>query len=99
MSGCSISYPGLYTLLGMPAGVVAATRVQSGEESDRAVGHDVVERAARHVEKDSTGLPVAVQVVGRHWREDTVLATMGLLEAFFRRQPAYPAWPDVAASN
>ncbi len=99
LSGCSISYPGLYTLLGMPAGVVAATRVRCGEESDRVVAHDLVERAARHVEKDSSGLPVGVQVIGRHWREDAVLATMGLLEAFFRRQPQYPEWPEVVAPD
>jgi fatty acid amide hydrolase len=96
ISGCGISYAGLYTLLGMPAGVVAATRVKAGEESDRPQSRDLVERAARYVESGSAGLPIGVQVVARHWREDVVLAIMRALEAFFRRQPDFPACPGIA---
>lgn len=95
VSGCSISYPGLYSLLGMPAGVVAATRVGPDEESDRPKSRDLIERAACHVETGSTGLPVGVQVVARHWREDVVLAVMAVLEDHFRRRPGYPAWPPM----
>jgi fatty acid amide hydrolase len=95
VSGCSISYPGLYSLLGMPAGVVAATRVRPDEESDRPKSRDLIERAACHVETGSTGLPVGVQVVARHWREDVVLAVMAVLEDHFRRRPGYPAWPPM----
>lgn len=95
LSGCSISYPGLYSLLGMPAGVVAATRVRADEESDRPKSRDLIERAASHVETGSTGLPVGVQVVARHWREDVTLAVMAALEDHFRRQPDYPAWPPI----
>src|SRR5215207_593036 len=40
-------YSILYNVLGMPAGVVAATRVKPGEESDRPPGRDLAERAAR----------------------------------------------------
>lgn len=74
------SYAILYNLLGMPAGVAPITRVQEGEESERQVGRDRVERAARAIETGSTGLPVGVQVVARHWREDIVLALMATLE-------------------
>jgi fatty acid amide hydrolase len=95
LSGSSISYPGLYSLLGMPAGVVAATRVRADEESDRAKSRDLIERAASHVENSSRGLPVGVQVVARHWREDVTLAIMAGLEDHFRRQPDYPAWPPI----
>jgi fatty acid amide hydrolase len=95
VSGCSISYPGLYSLLGMPVGVVAATRVRAGEESDRPPGGDLVERAARRIETGSAGLPVGVQVAARPWREDVVLAVMAQLEDHFRRQPDFPAWPPV----
>ncbi len=70
----------LYNLLGMPAGVAPITRVQEGEESERQVGRDSVERAARAVETGSAGLPVGVQVVAHHWREDIVLAIMAALE-------------------
>ena len=95
VSGLSISYPGLYTLLGMPAGVVAATRVRPDEESQRPTSRDLIERAARHVEAGSAGLPVGVQVVARHWREDMVLAIMAGLEDHFRQQPDYPEWPPL----
>jgi fatty acid amide hydrolase len=90
------SYSILYNLLGMPAGVVAATRVRAGEESDRAVSRDIVERTARQVERGSAGLPIGVQIAARHWREDVVLALMPALEAHFRQQPDYPAAPPIA---
>ena len=89
------SYAMLYNLLGMPAGVVAATRVRAGEESDRAASRDLVERAARQVEQASAGLPIGVQVVARHWREDVALAVMGVLEAGFSRGPDYPSGPPL----
>ncbi|HEX8476213.1 MAG TPA: amidase family protein [Pyrinomonadaceae bacterium] len=86
----ALSYSSLYNLLGMPAGVVGATRVRAGEESDRATGWDVVERFARKVENGSAGMPVGVQVAARHWREDVALALMSLLEEHFQQQPDYP---------
>jgi fatty acid amide hydrolase len=86
----ALSYSSLYNLLGMPAGVVAVTRVGAGEESDRATGWDVVERAARKVETGSAGMPVGVQVAARHWREDVVLALMSILEEHFQQQTDYP---------
>jgi fatty acid amide hydrolase len=88
-----LSYTAIYNLLGMPAGVVAATRVSSGEESDRVPGFNLMERAARGVEAGSLGLPVGVQVVARHWREDIVLGIMSVLEKHFRGQPDYPSDP------
>jgi fatty acid amide hydrolase len=91
----SISYTTLYNLLGMPAGVVAATRVGADEESDRPKSRDLVERAALKVERGSAGLPVGVQVVARHWREDVALALMSALEEHFSAQPDYPARPPL----
>jgi fatty acid amide hydrolase len=84
------SYCLLFNLLGVPAGVVAASRVGPGEESDRANSRDASEAVARRAERGSTGLPVGVQVAARHWREDVVLAVMNELEAHFQRQPSYP---------
>jgi fatty acid amide hydrolase len=75
-----LSYTAIYNLLGLPAGVVAATRVGEAEESDRRPGLSLTERAARNVEAGSAGLPVGVQVVARHGREDIVLGLMSLLE-------------------
>jgi len=93
MAGPALSYSMLYTLLGMPAGVVAATRVRPGEESDRPFSRDLVERAARAAEAGSAGLPVGVQVVARYWREDVALAVMAALETHFAERPDYPANP------
>ena len=87
------SYAWPYNVTGMPAGTVAATRVQPGEESDRAPGRDAVDETARIVEENSAGLPVGVQVVGRHWHEDVVLAVMAALEQDFRANGSYPATP------
>lgn len=91
----SLSYAGIFNLLGMPAGVVAATRVQEGEESNRRPSRDYIERVARKVEMGSVGLPVGVQVAARPWREDMVLAIMAGLEDHFKRQPLYPIRPPV----
>ena len=85
-------YAALYNLLGMPAGVIAASRVQPGEESNRKAGKDLADITAREVEQGSAGLPVGVQVVARHWREDIVLAVMATLEEHFRPLPTYPAF-------
>ena len=87
------SYSMLYNLLGMPAGVVAATCVRPGEALPRAAGRDVVDRRAAQVERNSAGLPVGVQVVARHWREDVALAVMAALEAALGAGPGYPQLP------
>jgi fatty acid amide hydrolase len=75
--------------------VVAATRVRPGEESDREVSKDLADITAQQVEKGSAGLPVGVQVVARHWREDIVLAVMAALEAHFRSTADYPEYPPI----
>ena len=89
------SYARLFNVLGMPAGVVAASRVRAGEESDRPSSKDPVEQAASQVEKGSIGLPVGVQVAARHWREDVVLAVMSALESHFSTLADYPAQPPI----
>jgi fatty acid amide hydrolase len=90
------SYSILFNILGMPAGVVAASRIQADEESDRQPGKDKSEQAALQIEKGSAGLPVGVQVAARPWRDDVVLAVMGALERHFSSQPDYPAHPALA---
>lgn len=79
-----LGVPGVYTtlfnVLGWPAGVVPWGRVRAGEESDRNPGRDLAERAAARVEAGSAGLPLAVQVAARPWREHEALAAMLALE-------------------
>jgi fatty acid amide hydrolase len=88
------AYSNLFNLLGLPAGALAASRVRPGEESDRSTGEDASDLAAA-VERGSAGLPVAVQVAARWWREDVVLALMDCLEGEFRSMPDYPLLPPL----
>jgi fatty acid amide hydrolase len=74
------TYTCLYNLLGWPSGVVPATRVRAGEETDRAPSNDKMDRAACETERGSAGLPVGVQVAARPWREDVVLAGLKVIE-------------------
>ncbi|HEV2386712.1 MAG TPA: amidase family protein [Candidatus Acidoferrales bacterium] len=91
----AISYTALYNLLGMPAGVVAATRVRPGEESDRRHERGRAVKAALRAEAGSAGLPVGVQVAARHWREDVALALMSAVEQHFRSEHDFPAEPPI----
>ncbi len=84
------SYSMLFNLLGMPAGVVATTRVGSAEPP-RYAGRDLVERTAATVIQGSAGLPLGVQVAARHWREDVVLAVMRAIERRLEQRADYPA--------
>jgi fatty acid amide hydrolase len=75
------AYTCVYNLLGWPAGVVPITRVRTEEETATARTNDVRDRTARASELGSAGLPIAVQVAGRPWREDQVLSVMSALQA------------------
>lgn len=83
-------YSFLPNLLGLPSGVVAFSQVRPGEETPRRAGRDWATRGAQRAERDSCGLPVGVQVIGRHWREDVVLAAMRHLEAGAMMRDDYP---------
>ena len=85
------SYAPLANVSGFPAGIVPVTRVRQGEESDRPASRDLVDRVARETERGSAGLPIAVQVLARPWRDHVVLAAMATIEAAARQHPDYPA--------
>jgi fatty acid amide hydrolase len=85
------AYAPLANVSGFPAGVVPVTRVRAYEESDRPASRDLVDKVARETERGSTGLPVAVQAIGRPWRDDVVLAAMAQIEAGAMKRPDYPA--------
>jgi Asp-tRNA(Asn)/Glu-tRNA(Gln) amidotransferase A subunit family amidase len=73
------AYTCLYNVLGWPAGVAPVIRVRADEESDRSPSRDKMDLAALETERGSVGLPIAVQVAARPWREDLVLATLGAI--------------------
>jgi len=83
----------LFNVTGMPAGVAPITRVGADEETDRPNSTDKADQAAVTAEKGSAGLPVAVQVASRHWREDIVLSVLSALERSFRHTADYPNDP------
>jgi fatty acid amide hydrolase len=89
------AYATLVPVIGFPAGVVPVTRVRADEESERPATRDAVERAARESERGSAGLPIAVQVIARPWRDHVALAAMMTIEAAARKQPDYPGWPQL----
>ncbi|MFN2199601.1 MAG: amidase [Caldilineaceae bacterium] len=91
------SYGLIWSVLGMPVGVVSTTRVRRGEESDRSPSGDITDMTALQVEQHSRGLPVGVQVAARHWHDEIALAVMAALEERFRRLESYPTAPAAVA--
>lgn len=89
------SYSLLAPVLGYPAGVVPVTRVRTDEESGREKSSDVVRKTAIEADRGSAGLPIGVQVMGRPWRDDVVLAAMRAIEQAARRGAEFPATPKV----
>ena len=88
-----IAYTMVFNLLGMPAGVVPFTTVQAGEESDRTESKDDFVKALCRAEKESVGMPVGVQVVARHWREDVAIAVMKYLHQSASEREDFPKTP------
>jgi fatty acid amide hydrolase len=82
-------------LLGYPAGVVPVSRVRPEEELGRKKSFDVVERTAIETDRASAGLPIGVQLMGRPWRDDVVLAAMREIEQAARKRPDFPIAPNL----
>lgn len=89
------SYSLLAPVLGYPAGVVPVTRVRADEESGRRKSSDAVQKTAWEADRGSAGLPVGVQIMGRPWRDDVVLAAMRAIEQAARRGTEFPAAPKL----
>jgi fatty acid amide hydrolase len=81
-----------WNLMQFPAGVVPVTRVRVSETA-RDRPRDQLEKKAAAVDQKSAGLPTGVQVVGRPWDEDRVLAAMIAIEEVVERALDYPRTP------
>jgi fatty acid amide hydrolase len=88
--GVAGAYALVYNVLGYPAGVVPVTRVRPDEEIATPRSSDKMDRVARDTERGSRGLPMAVQVAARPFREDVAFAVMAALERAARTEPDYP---------
>lgn len=94
------SYSMLYNLLQFPAGVLPVSLVRP-TETDRPTENvnargDRFDQIAHAVDAASAGLPVGVQVAGRPYADEEVLAVMlALEEAFAKRsdRPQVPRFP------
>lgn len=81
-----------YNVLDLPAGVVPVSKVLPGEDEPRVI-KDRLDKKAALFEQNSVGLPVAVQVIGKPWREDQVLSIMHHLETAARSSENFPITP------
>jgi fatty acid amide hydrolase len=85
-----------WNIVQFPAGVVPVTRVLSSEIR-REQPRDRLEKRAAEVDRQSAGLPVGAQIVGRPWAEGSVLALMLALEDALANEADRPATPYLAA--
>ncbi len=84
----------LWNAVQLPAGVVPVTRVTAAETT-RESPKDRLEKRAASVDAKSAGLPVGVQIVGRPWEEDRVLAAMIAIEDVVAKAPGFPRTPVI----
>ncbi len=95
----AMQYTAIYNLLAMPAGVLPVTHVRPDESGTLPASRECVASALRAADQQSAGLPIGVQIVGRWWRDDVVLALMKLVEAYVRSSGNFlPQLPNVHAA-
>ncbi|MBN8614349.1 MAG: amidase [Deltaproteobacteria bacterium] len=86
------AYTTRYNVLNLPAGVVSITSVRSNE-TERPERSDRLDKRAVAIQRGSAGLPIGVQIVGRPFREDVVLAAMIHVEGEARSSGEAPRVP------
>lgn len=86
------AYTSRYNVLNLPAGVVTVTTVRPNE-TERPERSDRLDKRAVGIQRGSAGLPIGVQIVGRPYREDVVLAAMLHVEGEARASGEAPALP------
>ncbi len=88
----TVAYTIRYNVLNLPAGVCSVTTVRS-DETERPERSDRLDKRAVEIQRGSAGLPIAVQVVARPFREDVVLAVMMHVEAEAKASGQAPRVP------
>ena len=82
----------LFNVVQFPAGSVPVLRVRA-EETVRPAAKGRFAKMAAEVDERSLGLPVGVQIVGKPWEDERVLALMGCIEASALGDPERPVTP------
>ncbi|MED1201758.1 amidase family protein [Heyndrickxia acidicola] len=85
------AYGAVFNYLNMPAGVVSLGSVKASDIKKRLESKNRVIQTLEKIEKGSIGLPIGVQVAGKLFCEDKVLAVMKVLEEQFKKLEDYPA--------
>jgi len=80
------SYTLLFNVLDLPAGVLPVTRVDASRDEYTVPPSSILEKAARsaYALKEQDGLPLGVQVVGKPFKDETVLRAMAEIERLVR---------------
>ncbi|EFC41224.1 predicted protein [Naegleria gruberi] len=93
----NMTYVHLFNYLGLPAGVCPITRVSESEQEENHIScplsknpNELPLKICNQNFKNSKGLPVCIQVAGRYWREDVVLAIMNALEQELKANEDFP---------
>lgn len=85
----AVSYTAIYNLIGCPSGSIPVTR-ETGEDQiqleNYPVGSDMLHRLAAKATRGAEGLPIGIQVVGRHWQEEMVLNVMARIQQIVENQ-------------
>jgi len=77
------SYTGVYNSIGCPVGIVPVTKETLEDQeklTEYPVRGDIIHRLARHTTTGATGMPIGIQVIGRHFQEELVLHAMETIE-------------------
>lgn len=80
----AFSYSLLWNLLDYPAGVVPIRCVKKGENIFYCLSIEDYAQTAKEIMKDSIGLPVSIQVVGRTYEDEKVLRAMKLVQGYWQ---------------
>ena len=89
LSMSASSYTAVYNLIGCPAGILPVTRESDEDQAALEADYphtDANFRLAREAARGATGLPLGVQVIGRHYQEEMVLHVMRTIENLVQRQ-------------
>lgn len=91
------SFTLLFNLLDLPAGVLPVTHVNPATDKYKSAPLGLLEKTARKyydVEKQK-GLPIGVQVVGKPFKDETVLRAMKIIERLMQFKPQPVELPNL----